>query len=45
MVIWTHDWVLSWYLTEETLTEIDGRAHLITKQIYRVQMKLLKLGG
>ena len=43
MVTWTHDWVLSWYLKEETLTEMDGRAHLTTKQTYRTQIKTFKV--
>ena len=39
MVMWTRDWVFSWHLTEETLTEMNGRVHLIAKQTYRAKMK------
>jgi hypothetical protein len=45
MVIWTHDWVLNWHLTEETLTEMNRRVHLTTKQTYRAQMKTFKVRG
>ena len=45
MVTWTHDWVLSWHLTEETLTEMNERAHLTTKQTYRTQMKTFEVSG
>ena len=35
MMIWTHDWVLSWHLTKGTLTEMNRRAYLTAKQTYK----------
>jgi hypothetical protein len=41
----TRDWVLSWHLTEKTLTEMNGRAHLKPKQTYRAEMKTFEVRG
>ena len=45
MVTWTSDWVLNWHLTEETLTEMKGRAYLTAKQTYRAKMKTFEVRG
>ena len=46
MVTWMRDWLLSWHLTEGTLTKTNGRVHLTTKQTYIIQMNIsLKLGS
>ena len=43
MVMWTYDQMFSWHLTEETLTKMDGKAHLITKETYMIQMKIFEI--
>jgi hypothetical protein len=45
MVTWTHDWILSWHLTEEILMEMNGMTHLTTKQTYRAQIKTFEVRG
>ena len=45
MVTWTSDWMLSWHLTEGTVTEMNGRAHLTAKQTYRAEMKTFEVRG
>ena len=45
MVTLTRDLVFSWYLTEGTLTTINGIVHLTTKQIYEAQIKSFEVRG
>ena len=45
MVTLTRDLVFSWYLTEGTLTMINGIVYLTTKQIYKVQIKNFEIRG
>ena len=43
IMTWRHYWVLSWHLTERTLTNINGRVHLTAKQTYRTQITTFEI--